>query len=319
LSLHRKKKIEVRNLKKYFEIAKSTFVHAVDDISFDIMEGEILGLVGESGSGKTTAGRSVLRLIEPDSGEVLFDGQNILDFDHHEMKRRRRDLQIIFQDPVSVLNPRKNVFQLISEPLRIHQYGGRKAIRERVCYLAEKVGLSGEIMSCYPHELDGGRCQRVGIARAIALDPSFIVCDEPVSALDVSEQAQVLNLLEQLSTELNLTYLFISHDLSVVRRLSHRIVVLYLGMVMETASAKELFDTPLHPYTRALLSAVPTLNIDKRRERIILKGDVPTPINFGEGCRFFRRCPQAMEVCGGVTPLLKEKNTSHFVACHLYK
>jgi len=293
-------------------------VNAVDNDSFEIMGGEILGLVGESGSGKTTAGRSVLRLIEPDSGQVFFDGRNILNLGGSEMKRMRKDLQIIFQDPVSALDPRKNVFQLIAEPLRIHRYGGRKEIQERVYYLAEKVGLSREVMSSYPHELDGGRCQRVGIARAVALDPSFVVCDEPVSALDVSVQAQVLNLLEQLSNELNLTYLFISHDLSVVRRLSRRIIVLYLGKIMEKASAKELFDMPLHPYTKALLSAVPTLNIEKRRARIILKGDVPTPVNLGEGCRFFKRCPQAMEVCGVITPLLKERDDGHFVACHLY-
>lgn len=315
---NRPTKIQVRDLKKHFTISKTAKVHAVDGVSFDIYEGEMLGLVGESGSGKTTVGRAILRLIEPEAGEVMFKGENILEKSPAEMVKLRRDLQIIFQDPYSSLNPRMSVEKLIAENLKIHRYGSKAAIRERVEYLVEKVGLSKEVLGSYPHELDGGRCQRVGIARAIALSPSFIVCDEPVSALDVSVQAQVLNLLEELSSELNLTYLFISHDLSVVRRISHRIVVLYLGMVMETASSKELFDDPQHPYTQALLSAVPTLNIDKRRERIILKGDVPTPINLGEGCRFYTRCIHAMERCKCETPKLVERSPRHYVACHLY-
>lgn len=311
-------KVEVRNLKKYFPISKTDKVHAVEDVSFNIADGEILGLVGESGSGKTTVGRTILRLIEPDGGKVLINKKEIFSLDKIEMKKARKDMQIVFQDPFSSLNPRKSVYKLISEPLEIHGIGNKREIKERVKYLIDRVGLSEEIKDCYPHELDGGRCQRVGIARAIALNPSFIVCDEPVSALDVSAQAQVINLLEKLSLEMDLTYLFISHDLSVVRRISHRIIVLYLGMIMEIASSKELFDTPMHPYTQALLSAVPTLNIDKKRDRIILRGDVPTPINLGKGCRFYKRCRNAISECKDITPSLKEINKNHFVACRLF-
>jgi oligopeptide/dipeptide ABC transporter ATP-binding protein len=233
------------------------------------------------------------------------------------MKSLRKVGQIIFQDPFSSLNPRMKIGDIIAEPLRIHSYGNKAAIHERVEYLVNRVGLSKDIIGSYPHELDGGRCQRVGVARAIAMSPSFVVCDEPVSALDVSVQAQVLNLLEDLCEEFNLTYLFISHDLSVVRRISHRIVVLYLGKIMEMATANELFENPLHPYTKALLSAVPTLNIDNRRERIILKGDVPTPINLGEGCRFSSRCEHCMERCTEETPKLLDRGTGHYVACHM--
>jgi oligopeptide/dipeptide ABC transporter ATP-binding protein len=310
-------KLQVINLKKYFAVSKTAKVHAVDDVSFDIFDGEVLGLVGESGSGKTTIGRSILRLIEPEAGRVLYKGNDILKYTPKEMKSLRKVGQIIFQDPFSSLNPRMKIGDIIAEPLRIHSYGNKAAIHERVEYLVNRVGLSKDIIGSYPHELDGGRCQRVGVARAIAMSPSFVVCDEPVSALDVSVQAQVLNLLEDLCEEFNLTYLFISHDLSVVRRISHRIVVLYLGKIMEMATANELFENPLHPYTKALLSAVPTLNIDNRRERIILKGDVPTPINLGEGCRFSSRCEHCMERCTEETPKLLDRGTGHYVACHM--
>lgn len=314
----KKVKIEVKNLKKYFQISKKESVFAVDDIDFNIFNGEILGLVGESGCGKTTTGRSILRLIEPNSGQVIFKGENILGYSKIKMKKIRREMQIIFQDPFSSLDPRKTVENLISQPLRIHKIGNKKKIREKTSYLMNKVGLTQEMRYKYSHELDGGRCQRIGVARAIALDPSFIVCDEPVSALDVSIQAQILNLLEELCHEMDLTYLFISHDLSVVRRLSQKIMVMYMGKIVENTGAKELFDEPLHPYTEALLSAVPTLKLKNRRKRIILKGDVPTPINIGSGCRFYKRCWKAFDACADVTPRLKEIKSGHWVSCHLY-
>ena len=310
--------IEVKNLKKHFRLSNQEIVHAVDGLSFAIRKGEIIGLVGESGCGKTTTGRLILRLIEPDEGEVLFEKENISNFSFREMVSLRRKMQIIFQDPFSSLDPRKNVENLIAQPLKIHNFGNEKKIKERTIFLMDKVGLTREMSTKYAHELDGGRCQRIGIARALALDPVFIVCDEPVSALDVSIQAQILNLLEGLSKELELTYLFISHDLSVVRRLSHRIMVMYLGLIVELASSKELFDNPLHPYSKALLSAVPSLKISKQRKRIILKGDVPTPINVGSGCRFFPRCDLALSICSHVDPSLKEVEPNHYVACHLY-
>ncbi|MBA7534374.1 Oligopeptide transport ATP-binding protein OppF [subsurface metagenome] len=295
-----KEKIMVTNLKKHFQISKKDFVHAVDGVSFSIFEGEIMGLVGESGCGKTTVGRCILRLIEPDEGKVIFNEKNILDFSKKEMKRIRKEMQIIFQDPFSSLDPRKTVEQLISEPL--------------------KINLNKEIINKYPHELDGGRCQRIGLARAISLNPSFLVCDEPVSALDVSSQAQVLKLMEGLHEKFGLTYLFISHDLSVVRKLSQRIMVMYLGLIVEMADANELFNEPLHPYTKALLSAVPTLEVNNRKgkERIILKGDVPTPINLGEGCRFYKRCYKSLKKCAYTSPELVEISKNHFVRCHLY-
>ncbi|MCZ2845996.1 MAG: ABC transporter ATP-binding protein [Candidatus Bathyarchaeota archaeon] len=310
--------IEVKNLKRHFRLSNQETVHAVDGVSFAIRKGEIIGLVGESGCGKTTTGRLILRLIEPDEGEILYEKENILSFSFREMMSLRRKMQIIFQDPFSSLDPRKSVENLIAQPLKIHNFGNKKKIKERTIFLMDKVGLTREMSTKYTHELDGGRCQRIGIARALALDPVFIVCDEPVSALDVSIQAQILNLIEGLSKELKLTYLFISHDLSVVRRLSHRIMVMYLGLIVEFASSKELFDNPFHPYSKALLSAVPSLKLSKQRKRIILKGDVPTPINVGSGCRFFPRCDQALSICSHVDPLSKEIKPNHYVACHLY-
>lgn len=315
-----KEKIMVTNLKKHFRISKKDFVHAVDGVSFSIFEGEIMGLVGESGCGKTTVGRCILRLIEPDEGKVIFNEKNILDFSKKEMKRIRKEMQIIFQDPFSSLDPRKTVEQLISEPLRINKFGNKKQIKERVLELLSKINLNKEIINKYPHELDGGRCQRIGLARAISLNPSFLVCDEPVSALDVSSQAQVLKLMEELHEKFGLTYLFISHDLSVVRKLSRRIMVMYLGLIVEMADANGLFNEPLHPYTKALLSAVPTLEVNNRKgkERIILKGDVPTPINLGEGCRFYKRCYKSLKKCAYTSPELVEISKNHFVRCHLY-
>ncbi len=314
----KKTKLTVKNLKKYFRISSTELVHAVDGISFEINDGETLGLVGESGCGKTTTGRAILRLTEPDEGTIIFQGKNILDFNRKEMINARKEMQIIFQDPFSSLDPRKNVESLVSQPLKIHRYGTRNEIKERTFFLLGKVGLDKEMATKYPHELDGGRCQRVGVARAIALNPSLIVCDEPVSALDVSIQAQILNLLNNLKEKQNITYLFISHDLSVVRKIANRIMVMYLGLIVEIATSNELFLKSMHPYTKALLSAVPSLNIHKRRKRIILKGDVPTPINIPSGCRFFKRCKEAMKICKEQNPILKEVFPGHFVACHIY-
>lgn len=311
-------RIKVKNLKKYFYLSKEEIVHAVDGIDFEIFGGEILGLVGESGCGKTTTGRTILRLTEPESGEIIFKGENILNFSYTHMKKIRKEMQIIFQDPFSSLDSRKSVENIISEPLQIHRYGNRKQIKERAMYLMNRVGLTPEMKSKYPHELDGGRCQRIGIARAIALDPSFIVCDEPVSALDVSIQAQILNLLEELLQKMDLTYLFISHDLSVIQRLSQRIMVMYLGKIVEIGGARELYDEPLHPYSKALLSAISSLKIKKRKKRIILKGDVPTPINLASGCHFYKRCWKAFDQCVEISPKLEEVKPGHWVACHLY-
>ena len=296
--------IEVDGLKKYFK-TKRGMLHAVDDVTFTIDRGKTLGVVGESGCGKSTTGRAILRLIEPTAGQVLFEGQNLLSLDKEAMRKKRRELQIIFQDPFSSLNPRKTLSETIAEPMRIHGTVKDKHERDkRVLELMETVGLAQRLMNVYPHELDGGRRQRIGIARALSLDPKFIVCDEPVSALDVSIQAQILNLLKELQDDRGLTYMFITHDLSVVNHFSDDIAVMYLGKLIEKAPAEELFTHPTHPYTQALLSAIPIPNIHKKLERILLKGEITSPIEPKPICRFANRCTQAFDRCRCEEPQL---------------
>jgi peptide/nickel transport system ATP-binding protein len=313
--------LEVRNLRKYFPIRGGVFsrvvanVKAVEDVSFGIKQGEVVGLVGESGSGKTTAGRSILRLIEPTAGEIIFDGVDIAKLPKSQMREYRKEMQIIFQDPFASLNPRMTVGDIIGEALQIHRLARGKAREERVANLLERVGLSPSHMRRYPHEFSGGQRQRIGIARALAVDPKFIVADEPVSALDVSIQAQVVNLLQDLKEELGLTLLFIAHDLGVVEYISDKVVVMYLGRVMEIAPAKELYANPVHPYTEALLSAVPIPDPTVKRERIILQGDIPSPINPPSGCVFRTRCPIAIEDCAHIEPPLEAVGPEHFKAC----
>ncbi len=315
--------LEVQNLKKFFPIKKGVFsrttgcVRAVDGVSFTLDRGETLGLVGESGCGKTTVGRSVLRLIEPTSGQVTFNGRDLLGLGQEELRKMRGSIQIIFQDPFSSLNPRMSVGQIIAEPIRNHHKTSNSEIKERVAGLMRKVGLHPEYVNRYPHEFSGGQRQRIGIARALALNPLAIICDEPVSALDVSIQAQVINLLARLQEEMNLSYLFIAHDLSVVEHISDRIAVMYLGRIVEQASDHELYRNPLHPYTRALLSAVPIPDPDVRREKILLHGDVPSPINPPPGCSFHTRCPVREEACSRRAPVFKNVGEDHQVACHL--
>ncbi len=309
--------LEVKSLRKYFKTPKG-MLHAVDDVSFSIERGKTLGLVGESGCGKSTTGRAILRLVEPTSGEVHFDGCNVLTLSKRELQKKRGEMQIIFQDPYSSIDPRKAVFESIEEPLKVNQVcKTRQELAERVYELMRMAGISERYVNSYPHELDGGRRQRVGIARALALNPKFIVLDEPVSALDVSIQAQVLNLLQQRQTELGLTYLFISHDLSVVKHISDYIAVMYLGRIVEYADYKSIFSNPLHPYTQALLSAIPLPRIDVVRERIILEGDVSSPINPKPGCRFCSRCRHRQPICAEQEPPLTEYENGHFAACHL--
>jgi len=308
--------LEVRNLKKYFQVPKG-YLHAVDDVSFKINEGETLGIVGESGCGKSTLGRAILRLHEPTSGTVLFDGMNVTGMDKQEMRSLRKYMQIIFQDPYASLNPRFTVAQIIEEPLRLHKiYSSEAEIQARVEELMDMVGLSARMQNAYPHEFDGGRRQRIVIARALAVNPRFIVCDEPVSALDVSIQAQILNLMIDLQKELNLTYIFISHNLSVVKHISTDVGVMYLGQLIEKAPKSMIYKNPLHPYTIALLNAIPSLNPEARRERQILKGELTSPVNPKPGCRFSARCPFAEERCFAVNPVMKEVEPGHFVACH---
>ena len=292
---------------------------AVDGINFDIYPGETFGLVGESGCGKSTVGRTIIRLYEPTDGELFFNGRNIYELSRNEMQEVRRNFQMIFQDPYASLNPRMTVEEIVGEPLEIHHvYRSHKERNERVLELLKLVGLNDEHALRFPHEFSGGQRQRIGIARALALNPKFIVCDEPISALDVSIQAQVVNLLKQLQDELGLTYLFIAHDLSMVRYISDRVGVMYLGHMMEVASSEELYDNPLHPYTNALLSAIPIPDpeIQRGRHRIMLEGDVPSPIDPKENCRFVDRCPYAMEKCREIVPELREVEKEHFVACH---
>lgn len=311
------KLLEVKHLKKYFN-TKNGLLHAVDDVSFDIERGETLGLVGESGCGKSTIGRAILRLHEPTGGEVLLNGVDVTKLNKQELRALRQKMQIVFQDPYSSLDGRKSVFESIGEPLVIQKVcKSKKEYEERVYELMETVGLAERLVNAYPHELDGGRRQRVGIARALALNPEFLVLDEPVSALDVSIQAQVLNLMQQLQKDRGLTYLFISHNLSVVKHISDRIAVMYLGRMVELADCKQLFKNPVHPYTKALLSAVPIPRLDVKTERILLEGDVPSPVNPAPGCRFAGRCAQCMERCIAEQPELREIEPGHFVACHL--
>ena len=307
--------LELKNLKKYFTIEGRGLLHAVDDVSIEVNEGKTLGLVGESGCGKSTVGLILVRLLDPTSGEVNYRGKNIFSLKGREKKNLRRKMQIIFQDPYSTLNPKKVIKSILSEPYIIHGVRDRKIIEKKITKLLEMVGIAQNILTKYPHELSGGKRQTIGIARALALEPEFIVCDEPVSSLDVSVQAQILNLLIDLQKKLNLTYLFISHDLSVVKHVSQRIAVMYLGKIFEIAETDELFNNPLHPYTKALLSAIPSANIDIKHERIILKGDVPSPINPKPICRFFERCWKATEECEEIEPSFELKSPNHWVSC----
>ena len=312
----KKELIQVRHLVKHFPVENSDdVVQAIDDVSFDILAGETLGLVGESGCGKSTVGRCILRLYEPPKGETWFEDQNITKLPNKQMQALRREMQIIFQDPYASLNPRLNILSIVSEPLKIHGIGDKTERRERVADLMKKVGLDPNYMTRYPHEFSGGQRQRIGIARALALNPKLIIADEPVSALDVSVQAQVVNLLQDLQAEFGLTYLFISHGLAVVEHISQRVAVMYLGKIVEIAESRELYENPLMPYTKALLSAIPVPDPKHKRERIVLQGDVPTPINPPSGCRFRTRCPWAIEECARVVPELREIRKDHFAAC----
>ncbi len=317
--------IDVRGLKKYFS-TKRGMLHAVDDVSFSVKRGETLGLVGESGCGKSTLGRCLIRLLEPTAGHILVNSENgkkspeITTLKKAAMKEMRKKLQIVFQDPYASLNPRLPVWELIAEPLRVNNFcKSKEDMQKRIRYLMDTVGLAERLENSYPHELDGGRRQRIGVARALALEPQFIVLDEPVSALDVCIQAQILNLLNRLQKEFSYTYLFISHDLSVVKHVSDRIAVMYLGKIVEMGEYGELFRNPLHPYTQALLSAIPVAKLHGARERILLEGDVPSPVNPPPGCRFMPRCHYAQEICARELPELQEHDPDHFVACHFTK
>ncbi len=308
--------LKVENLKKYFKVGDKKYLHAVDDISFEIYEGETLGLVGESGCGKSTVGNVLMRLLSADGGKVIFKDTDIFSLKGRAAKEMCKNMQIIFQDPYSSLNPRKNIRSSLSEAYIVQKLCKPSEIDERIEKLCEDTGITNEDLEKFPHELDGGKRQMVGIARALSLNPKFIVCDEPVSALDVSIQAKIINMLMELQQKFGFAYLFISHDLSVVRHISTRIAVMYLGQIVEICPCDDLFLSPMHPYTIALLSAIPNIERDKRVERIVLKGDVPSPVNPGAGCRFAKRCYKAKDICFEQEAELKEKMQGHFVRCH---
>jgi oligopeptide transport system ATP-binding protein len=313
--------LEVRNLKKYFHVGQGAVLKAVDNVSFAIRRGETFGLVGESGCGKSTTGRTIIRLYEATGGQVLFNGEDVHQLKGKKLREFNRNMQMVFQDPYASLNPRMTVGDIIAEGIDIHGLLTGRKRRERIVELLRTVGLNEEHASRFPHEFSGGQRQRIGIARALAIEPQFIIADEPISALDVSIQAQVVNLFKRLQQERGLTYLFIAHDLAMVKHISDRIGVMYLGALVETAEANELYRKPLHPYTEALLSAIPIPDpeVERKRERIILQGDVPSPINPPSGCRFRTRCPKAMPECAAREPEWKEFEKDHFVACHLYQ
>lgn len=318
--MSKKNLIEVVNLKKYFNVGKDMVLKAVDDVSFNIKEGETLGLVGESGCGKTTCGRTILGIYNATEGHVYFDGQDVHAMNRSEKLKFKKNAQIIFQDPYASLDPRMTISEIIAEGMDVHFKLTHKEREKRINELLEIVGLNQEHASRFPHELSGGQRQRVGIARVLAVEPKFIVCDEPISALDVSIQAQIVNLLVKLQKEMGLTYLFISHDLSMVKHISDRVGVMYLGSIVELAPSFNLYEKPLHPYTKALISAIPIPDpkIEDERNRIKLEGEVPSPINPPEGCKFYKRCARAMDKCRNSRPELKEIEKDHFVACHLY-
>ena len=316
--------LEVKDLKKYFPLKRGLFsrtggsVKAVDGITFSVHPGQTLGIVGESGCGKSTLGRNIIRLQEPTSGKIKYENQNITHLNEAKLRKVRRDMQIIFQDPYASLNAKLRIQEIVGEPLRVHKVGTRTERQEKIQYLMEKVGLEADHLSRFPHEFSGGQRQRIGIARALSLNPKLIVCDEPVSALDVSVQSQVINLLQDLQDEFGLTYLFISHDLSVVRHISDRVAVMYLGKIVELADTEKIYKQAAHPYTRALLSAIPIPDPEeqKKRQRIVLKGDVPSPVHLPSGCRFHTRCPLATDQCRVEEPVFEEKEAGHWIACH---
>ncbi|MEX0806598.1 MAG: dipeptide ABC transporter ATP-binding protein [Candidatus Binatia bacterium] len=316
--------LEIRNLKKHFPVGEALFsrskavVKAVDGVDLSVEEGETLGLVGESGCGKSTLGRAILRLIEPTDGEVFFQGKNLLTMSQRELRDMRRQMQIIFQDPYASLNPRMRVGDIVGEGIEIHKLAKGRAKRDRVMELLHQVGLRDDHYDRYPHEFSGGQRQRIGIARALGVSPSFIVCDEPVSSLDVSIQAQIINLLQELQEKMHLTYLFISHDLRVVEHISHRVAIMYLGKIVETAKSDTIYRDARHPYTRALLSSVPVANMNRKKERVLLEGDVPSPVNPPSGCSFHPRCSYREAICDQTEPPLDFSSESHGVACHVF-